>query len=209
MPLLQELVLDALLPPIICYEVQKRIWVKAMMERTGRWPSRMPFSRMMWRMPMRMASPSPPPRGRQASAIRASTLLNGSALPLACFLTLLACLLSNPVIRKMLSHLVCHPLRQRLLYMGYVLALVTARRFPKGSDLLKQAIVYKYQQSSPPTIAVPVELAICAEPKPHKNEGHPLWACRCISLCLPADNNSSAAITDDMYLPHPLHPGHR
>ena len=50
---------------------------------TGRWPSRMPLSRMMLRMPMRMASPSPPPRGSPASASRASWRHPGSWAPLA------------------------------------------------------------------------------------------------------------------------------
>ena len=45
--------------------------------RTGRWPSRMPFSRMTCKMPMRMASPSPPPRGKPARLMRAKSLLSG------------------------------------------------------------------------------------------------------------------------------------
>ena len=58
-----------------------------MLRLTGRWPSRMPFSRMTLRMPWRMASPSPPPRGSPASAMRANCCARASLPPLACRLT--------------------------------------------------------------------------------------------------------------------------
>lgn len=53
-------------------------------ELTGRWPSLMPFSRMTFRIPCRMASPSPPPLGSPARVMRASWRAMGSLLLRAC-----------------------------------------------------------------------------------------------------------------------------
>lgn len=51
---------------------------------TGRWPSLIPFPRMMWRISIRMSSPFPPPRGSPASAWRARNLFKGWPACRAC-----------------------------------------------------------------------------------------------------------------------------
>ena len=51
---------------------------------TGRWPSRIPFSRMTFRMPCLMASPSPPPLGSPARVMRANCCAMVSLLLRAC-----------------------------------------------------------------------------------------------------------------------------
>lgn len=51
---------------------------------TGLWPSLIPPSLMMCRMPMRMSSPLPPPRGRPAIVSRAYRRTQGSGDERAC-----------------------------------------------------------------------------------------------------------------------------